>query len=141
MWISPLLALGAPALAGSPAGAADDVSYQATLQAADGSNASGSVTLSVSGEQATVKESVSALAATFNGRPHPQHFHINGTGKCATPAADANGDGVLSSTEGPQSSDKLERRFSTSEDTPAAAATSLSTQSSMGAILPTATPP
>jgi hypothetical protein len=126
--ISPVLALGALALAGSPAGAADGASYQANLQAANGSSAMGSVTISVTGNQATVTENVSGLAATFNGQPYPhsQHIHIGGTGKCATPAADANGDGVVSSTEGTPIVGKIGTTLSTSGDTSAAAAMNLS---------------
>ncbi|MCZ2402254.1 hypothetical protein IV498_03425, partial [Paenarthrobacter sp. Z7-10] len=60
--VAPVLALGALAFSGAPAMAAGDASYQANLGAINGSNASGSVMVSVSGDQATVTEKVSGLA-------------------------------------------------------------------------------
>lgn len=125
--IAPVLALGALALAGSPAMAAGDTSYQANLQPLNGSSASGSVMVSVSGDQATVTEKVSGLAATFGGKayPHVQHIHIGATGTCPAPSADTSGDGVISTTEGGPAYGAIGTTLSTSGDTSPAAATDL----------------
>ena len=115
-------------LTASPAVAATgDTSYQATLEAINGSNASGTVMLTVSGDQVTVTEQVSGLAATFDGNPYPhvQHIHIDAMGVCPTPAADTNGDGVISTTEGAPSYGAIGTTLSTSGDTSPAAATDL----------------
>lgn len=49
------------------------------------------------GNQASVRVFAHGLVP---GKPHAQHFHINGAGRCPTPADDANGDGVVSTAEG-----------------------------------------
>ncbi len=58
--------------------------------------------LTLDGDQATITETASGLPETFNNAPYPhvQHIHINGQGACPTTAADMNGDGVISTTEG-----------------------------------------
>ncbi|WP_150307757.1 CHRD domain-containing protein [Planctomonas psychrotolerans] len=126
--IIPALALGAAVLTASPALAAtDDKSYQATLDAINGSNASGTAMFTVSGDQITVKQQVSGLAATFNDAPYPhvQHIHIDAMGVCPTPDADTNGDGVISTTEGGPSYGGIGTTLSTSGDTSPAAGTDL----------------
>ncbi|MBG0739840.1 hypothetical protein IV500_10630 [Paeniglutamicibacter antarcticus] len=127
--IVPALALGAMALSGSPALAADTgtTSYQTTLGALNGSNASGTVMISLTGDQATVTENVSGLAASFSGKPYPhvQHIHIGGQGMCPAPAADTNGDGVISTTEGGPAYGGIGTTLSTSGDTSPAAGTDL----------------
>ncbi|HEY8294384.1 MAG TPA: hypothetical protein VIG41_03525 [Micrococcaceae bacterium] len=125
--IAPALALGALALSVSPAMAAGNTSYQANLQAINGSGASGTVMVSVAGDQATVTEKVSGLAQTFNGKPYPhvQHIHIDGMGTCPTAAADTSGDGVISTTEGGPAYGAIGTTLSTSGDTSPAAGTDL----------------
>ncbi len=96
------LTLGAPAAAFAQSG---PVTYQATLQPVplNGANsASGSLTLKLDGDVATISEQVSGLAATFMGSPYPhvQHIHGGAMGTCPTASADANHDGVISTTEG-----------------------------------------
>lgn len=119
--IAPALALAALSLSGAGAMAADNgtTTYQANLGALNGSSATGSVMISLTGDQATVTENVSGLAATFNGAPYPhvQHIHIAGKGVCPTPAADTNKDGVISTTEGGPSYGKIGTTLSTSGDT------------------------
>ncbi|MGH3208337.1 MAG: hypothetical protein ACRDNO_11295 [Trebonia sp.] len=65
-------------------------------------NASGSLTLTLNGDVATVHEQVTGLAATFMGGPFPhvQHIHGGAKGVCPSASADANHDGVISTTEG-----------------------------------------
>ncbi len=134
----PTLALGAAVALAAPASAAtaatEDGSYQATLSAINGSNASGTLMISVSGDQATVTQKVSGLAATFNGAPYPhvQHIHVGAAGTCPTTAADTNADGVISTTEGAPSYGGIGTTLSTSGDTSAAAGTDL-TVAGMGA--------
>jgi hypothetical protein len=120
------MSLGAVALAAGPAVAAS-TSYQATLAPLNHSTASGTLMLTLNGDQATVTEQVSGLAATFNNAPYPhvQHIHINGQGVCPTTAADANADGVISTTEGQPSYGPIGATLSTSGPTTPAAATVL----------------
>ncbi|MPY11320.1 hypothetical protein [Arthrobacter bussei] len=97
----PALAIGAVALAGSPAMAADG-SYSSTLGQLNGTTGTGTITLDVVGDQATVNLQVSGLAQTFMDAPYPhvQHIHGGAAGKCPTPADDANGDGIVNVAEG-----------------------------------------
>ncbi len=125
---APALALGALALAmPGTASAADSTSYQAQLAALNHSSGSGTVMISLSGSQATITEHVSGLAATFSGKPYPhvQHIHIGAMGTCPTTAADANKDGVISTTEGAASYGGIGTTLSTSGDTSPAAGTTL----------------
>ncbi|WP_211882143.1 CHRD domain-containing protein [Pseudarthrobacter albicanus] len=132
--IAPALALGALALSTSPALAADTTTYQANLAAINGSNASGTVMITLNGDQATVTEKVSGLAATFSGKPYPhvQHIHIGAKGTCPDMSADTDKDGVISTTEGAPSYGPIGTTLSTSGDTSPAAGTDL-TLAGMGA--------
>ena len=125
--IAPALALGALALSTSPALAADTTNYQANLAAINGSNATGTVMITVNGNQATVTEKVSGLAATFGGKPYPhvQHIHIGAKGTCPDMSADTNKDGVISTTEGAPFYGGIGATLSTSGDTSPAAGTDL----------------
>jgi Cu/Zn superoxide dismutase len=109
------------------ASAADATSYQATLQALNKSSASGTVSIQLNGSQATVTEKVSGLAETFSGKPYPhvQHIHIGAQGTCPTAAADKDGDGVVSTTEGAPFYGAIGTTLSTSGDTSPAAGTTL----------------
>jgi hypothetical protein len=125
---APSLALGIAVLAmPGVASAAGGESYQAKLGALNNSSASGSVMIDVKGDQATVTEKVTGLAAKFNGAPYPhvQHIHIGARGECPTPAADTDGDGVISTTEGGPSYGAIGATLSTSGDTSPAAGTTL----------------
>lgn len=97
----PALAIGAVALAGSPAMAAD-ATYSSTLGQLNGTTGTGSITVDVTGDQAAVKLQVSGLAETFMDGPYPhvQHIHGGAQGVCPTAADDANGDGIVSVSEG-----------------------------------------
>ncbi len=97
----PTLAFGAIALAGSPAMAADG-NYSSTLGQLNGTTGTGTITVDVTGDQAAVKLQVSGLAETFMDGPYPhvQHIHGGAEGVCPTPADDADGDGIVSVTEG-----------------------------------------
>ncbi|MEP6697320.1 MAG: hypothetical protein ABJA34_10640 [Pseudonocardiales bacterium] len=126
--LGPAVAMGVAALAmPTAASAAPASSYQATLDALNHSSGSGTVTIALSGSQATVTEHVSGLAATFGGKPYPhvQHIHIGAKGECPTMAADANKDGVISTTEGAPSYGAIGTTLSTSGDTSPAAGTTL----------------
>lgn len=122
----PTLALGALALSGSPAMAADQ-SYQSTLGQLNGSTGSGTITVDVTGNQAHVVLKVSGLAETFNDAPYPhvQHIHGGKLGVCPDASADANGDGVINTTEGDPSYGPIQTTLSTSGDTSPAAGTDL----------------
>jgi hypothetical protein len=125
---APSIAMGIAVLAmPGIASAADATSYQAKLGALNGSSGSGSVTIQLSGDQATVTEKVSGLAKTFSGAPYPhvQHIHIGAKGQCPTTAADTDKDGVISTTEGGPSYGAIGATLSTSGDTSPAAGTTL----------------
>ncbi|MDT4893852.1 MAG: hypothetical protein QOE97_2887 [Pseudonocardiales bacterium] len=128
----PVAALGAAgfalALPTASAGASTaDTNYQATLSALNHSSGSGSIMVMLNGDQATITEHFSGLAATFNGSPYPhvQHIHIKGKGQCPTAAADANGDGVISTTEGAPAYGPIGTTLSTSGDSSPKAGTTL----------------
>ena len=122
------LALAMPTSAGA---AAEGTSYQATLAALNHSNASGTFSLTLNGNQATITEHVSGLAAKLpaalggGAYPHVQHIHIDGQGMCPTASADKNGDGVVSTTEGGPAYGGIGTTLSTSGDTSPKAATTL----------------
>jgi hypothetical protein len=125
---APSIALGVAVMAvPGIASAADTSSYQAQLGAINGSSASGSVMIHLSGDQATVTEKVSGLAGMFNGAayPHVQHIHIGAKGQCPTMSADTDKDGVISTTEGGPSYGAIGATLSTSGDTSPAAGTTL----------------
>ena len=125
--VAPALAFAAAALSTSPAMAADSTTYQANLASINGSNASGTAMITLNGNQATVTEKVSGLAATFDGKPYPhvQHIHIGAKGTCPGPSADTSGDGVVSTTEGAPFYGGIGATLSTSGDTSPAAGTDL----------------
>jgi hypothetical protein len=122
------LTLAAPAVAfaQSPGPA----TYQAMLQPVplNGANgASGTLTLSLNGDVATISEHVSGLAATFMGAPYPhvQHIHGGAMGTCPTASADTNHDGVISTTEGAPSYGGIVTTLSVSGGTTPASGTDL----------------
>ena len=127
--IAASVALGAGmfAMAGSADAATPPTSFQAQLNPINHSSASGTLTLSLNGSQATITEHVTGLAATFGGKPYPhvQHIHIGAMGTCPTTSADKNGDGVISTTEGAPFYGGIGATLSTSGDTSPAAGTTL----------------
>lgn len=145
----PAAAAGIAGLAGLalalPANAAAASTYQATLNPValntPSGAASGHLTLTLDGDQATVSETVSGLAdklptdtktlaslgipAAFAGKPFPhvQHIHINGADQCPTASADSNGDGVISTVEGQPAYGKIGTTLSVKGKTDASTAT------------------
>ena len=71
--------------------------YQTTLAPLNNSGTTGTATVSVTGDQATVTLTESGASANL---PHAQHIHIGGDMVCPTMAADVNHDGVLTTAEG-----------------------------------------
>jgi hypothetical protein len=139
----PLAVLGLAALAvplsGTAAAAtasATATSYQATLNPLNHATASGDFMMSLSGTTATITEHVTGLAATFGGAayPHVQHIHIGAKGDCPTTAADQNGDGVISTTEGAGNYGAIGTTLSTSGDTSPKAGTTLTVAPSGGSF-------
>lgn len=126
----PIAAVAVPlAMSTGSAFAAGSSQYQATLNPLNHSTGSGTVTISLNGDSATVNESWSGLAATFGGGayPHVQHIHIEGQGTCPSPSADKNGDGIVDTVEGQPSYGKIGATLSVSGDTSPAAATNIKT--------------
>jgi hypothetical protein len=111
----PSLALGMLALSAAPALAADQ-SYSSTLGQLSGTTGSGTITVDVTGDKAMVNLQVSGLAETFMDGPYPhvQHIHGGAQGTCPTTAADENGDGILSTTDGAASYGEILTTLSTS---------------------------
>lgn len=123
------------------AGGNADPTYQATLNPLNNEQASGTVTVQVNGNQATITEQVMGLAGKlptdkgtlkslhiptkFAGAPFPhvQHIHGLGKGQCPTMSADTNGDGVVSTVEGGPAYGKIQATLSTKGDTSPAAGT------------------
>ena len=71
--------------------------YTAALNTLNNSGASGTATVTVNGDQATVNIQSSGLLA---GAPHAQHIHVGGQNVCPPPSADTDGDGLISTPEG-----------------------------------------
>jgi len=113
--------------AGPAVAATSSTSYEANLQSINNSGASGTLMLTLDGNQATITEHATGLAETFSGNPYPhvQHIHIGAMGTCPTMAADANADGVISTTEGAASYGAIGATLSTSGPTTPAAGTVL----------------
>mgnify|MGYP001599118195 CR=1 FL=1 len=148
-WAVPFAAIGIAglgiALPGTASAASTSTTYTASLQSVPlntpSGAASGTLTLTLNGDQATVSEHVSGLAdklptdkatltalgipTSFAGAPFPhvQHIHINGQGTCPTSSADNNGDGALSTVEGQPAYGAIGTTLSTKGDTSAKAAT------------------
>ena len=126
--LAPVVAVAAAALSMTPAAAASgSTSYQATLNPLNHSGASGTLSLSLNGSQATITERVSGVAATFSGAayPHVQHIHGGALGTCPTTSADKNADGVVNTTEGAPSYGGIVTTLSVSGDTSPAAGTNI----------------
>jgi hypothetical protein len=128
-----LATAGAAALtfaAASPAMAqSGSQSYQADLQALNHQDASGTLTLSLNGNKATITEHTDGLAATFMGGPFPhvQHIHGGAQGACPTMSADKNGDGIVDTVEGQPSYGGILTTLSTKGDTSPKAGTNVKT--------------
>lgn len=71
--------------------------YQANLTSLNNSGTTGTATVKVTGDQATVTIHSDGASANL---PHAQHIHIGGNHSCPTMADDSNKDGVLSTAEG-----------------------------------------
>ena len=120
----PTLALAAVALSASPSLAQDGSDhYQSTLGQINGSAGKGTITLDVTGNQAHVVLNVSGMPAKFMDAPYPhvQHIHGGAQGVCPSPAADKDGDAVISTTEGAPSYGAIVTTLSTTGDTSPAA--------------------
>jgi hypothetical protein len=136
---APVVAIAAaafPLFAMTAAMADSGQTYQAQLQALNGSGASGTVMITVSGDQATVTEHVTGLAATFNNAPYPhvQHIHGGAKGVCPGMEADTSGDKVISTTEGGPSYGAIQTTLSKSGDVSPAAGTTLEVAPSGGSF-------
>lgn len=119
-----------------PAAAADGDSwtYQADMKQLNNSGASGSFMVKLDGNEATITGNVTGLATTFQDNPYPhvQHIHIAAQGKCPTPSADTNGDGIVDTVEGQPAYGKVGTTLSVKGETGAGAATNVKTAPSGG---------
>ena len=115
-------------LATPAAHAADNsTTYQATLASINGSGASGTFWLKLTGNRAVVTEKTTGLAASFMGAPYPhvQHIHGGAMGMCPNMSADKNHDGVISTTEGAPHYGGIVTTLSVSGDTSPASGTNV----------------
>jgi hypothetical protein len=148
------LALAGPGVAFAQG--SGSTTYQADLQPVllntPAGAASGHLTLTLNGDQATVSEQVTGLATTlptdtttlaslgipaaFAGKPFPhvQHIHINGQDTCPTAAADTNSDGVISTVEGQPAYGMIGTTLSTTGATDASTATDVTVAPSGGSF-------
>lgn len=133
---APLVALAALgvgiALTGAASAQTGPTTYTANLAPVplSGANsATGKVTIVVNGNEATITETASGLAATFNNAPYPhvQHIHGGALGVCPAATRDTNGDKVLSTAEGEPDYGKIQTTLSVSGDTSPAAGTNVAT--------------
>lgn len=125
-----IAAMAAAPLALMPATAAHadtGQTYTASLNQINNSGGSGMIKVWVNGDQATVTESWSGLAAKFgNGAyPHVQHIHVGAKGSCPTASADKNGDGIVDTVEGAPFYGKIGTTLSTSGSTAASEGTNI----------------
>ena len=118
----PLAMIPGAAFAGS-----GGTQYQATLNPINHSSGSGTLTLTLNGNAATINENWSGLAPSFGGAayPHVQHIHGGAKGQCPSTAADTNGDGVISTTEGAPFYGGIDTTLSVSGSTAPSAGTNL----------------
>ncbi len=104
-FILPLAVLAATGLSvAAPLAASADTThtYYATLNQLNDSGGSGSISISLNGDSATINEHWSGLTATLDGNPFPhvQHIHVGAKGECPPASADPNNDGVVDVPEG-----------------------------------------
>ena len=89
-------------LALAPAASAQEAGQQlqADLTEQNGSGAQATVTVTVNGTEMTVK--IEGSGFTPGESPHAQHIHgvVGGDNSCPTAAEDADGDGIVTTTEG-----------------------------------------
>lgn len=133
-------ALAAPLLAGAvfaPAAfAAGSTMYQATLDPLNNQGASGTLSLTLDGDTATIHEHTSGLAPTFMNAayPHVQHIHGGAQGTCPDMSADTSGDGVVSTKEAAGNYGPILTTLSVSGDTSPAAGTDVTIAPSGGSF-------
>ena len=127
--LAPVAAFSMPFLASTAASAAPATNYSATLNPLNHASGSGMLSMTLNGDQATVTEHVSGLAATFMKGPYPhvQHIHIDAQGQCPTMSADKNGDGIVDTAEGKPSYGAIGTTLSTKGDTSPKAGTNVKT--------------
>lgn len=90
--------------------------YQANLSSLNNSGTTGTATVKVNGDKATVTINTTGASANL---PHAQHIHIGGKNICPTASADKNKDGVISTVEGQPAYGKIQVSLTTSGDTSA----------------------
>lgn len=93
----PIIAVGLSIAAVGYGQAQEGGSFTADLAVLNDSGATGSATATLDGTTITVEIQSSGLLA---GAPHAQHLHIGGTNTCPDASADADGDGLISTSEG-----------------------------------------
>jgi len=117
----------------SSANAASAATYMANLKPVPlngQASAHADLTLVLTGSTARITEHASGLAPTFMGGafPHVQHIHgKGGMGMCPPASADANHDGLITTTEGGPHYGGIDTTLSVSGDTSPAAATNVKT--------------
>ena len=93
----PILAIGLGLGLAGWAHAQQSQAYTAQLAVLNDSGATGTGKATLNGDQLTIEIHSIGLAP---GLPHAQHLHIGGQHTCPPASADANGDGIVDTTEG-----------------------------------------
>lgn len=98
--------------------------YTATLDELNGSGASGTATLTLDGDHLNANIESTGLTAS---QPHAQHIHgmAQAISECPTLAADKDGDGIISVTEGVPDYGPILTSFTTTGDTSAESGTAV----------------
>lgn len=101
------------AVTASASAASNTQMFQANLSALNNSGTTGTATVSVTGDQATVTVNTTGASASL---PHAQHIHIGGNMTCPMMSDDTNKDGTLSTAEGQPSYGMIKVSLTTSGD-------------------------
>jgi hypothetical protein len=103
-----------PVVSAQTADASAGTTYQTNLAQQNKSNASGTASVTVNGNNVTVSVRASGLSANL---AHPIHLHIGGNGVCPTPAADTNKDGYVDAKESEPGIGPMKVSLTTNGDT------------------------
>lgn len=110
---------GSLELGGQGEGKVDTTVAKSDIESLNGTDASGKAIVVLRGHEAHVKLFVRDV---LEDAPHAQHFHIQGEGRCPTPQADTNGDGIISTVEGQPAYGSIGASLTTEGDTSAQSA-------------------
>lgn len=112
-------ALWSPAVSAQAQTTAAPQTFQVNLTQLNKSNASGTATVTINGNNVTVALKATGLSPNL---VHAQHIHVGGQGNCAVNAADTDKDGFVSSKEAESAGGPIKISLTTSGDVAAGSA-------------------